>query len=216
MELYSARICPFAERTRLVLIEKGIDFEHVEVDLGNKSEQFLAVSPYGKVPAIVHKGEALFESAVINEYLEEIVPTPQLLPNDPVVRARTRLWIHYCDDKFLGDYYGLLQSKDPSEHDGLREKVIAHLRYIDEEGLSKLSDAGPFWLGSEATLLDFAYFPFFERLPAWAHYRGVSIPSECKRLKRWIAAMWMRESVRLIANPPDYYVEHYKGYASAA
>jgi len=213
MELYSARICPFAERTRLVLIEKGIDFEHIEVDLSNKSERFLAVSPYGKVPAIVHEGEALFESAIINEYLDEVAPEPRLMPDDPVLKARTRIWIHYCDDKFLADYYGLLRSSDPAKREEHKQKVGDHFRYIEREGLAKLADDGPYWLGDQASLLDIAYFPFFERLPAWSHYRGLSIPSECPRLKRWIAAMWQRTSVREIANTPDYYIEHYKGYA---
>lgn len=213
MELFSARICPYAERTRLVLIEKGIDFELVEIDLGDKPKRFLDVSPYGKVPAIVHDGEALFESAIINEYLDEIVPEPRLMPDDPVQRARTRIWTHYCDEVFLTDYYGLLRNQDAGRHAELKDKVVAHLRTIEAQGLGALSPKGPFWFGAEPTLVDFAYFPFFERLPAWAHYRGVSIPSECPRLKRWVAAMWMRDSVRQIANSPDYYVEHYKGYA---
>jgi glutathione S-transferase len=213
MELFSARICPFAERTRLVLVEKGIEHEHVEIDLSDKPQRFLDVSPYGKVPAIVHNGEALFESAIINEYLDEVVPEPRLMPEDPVARARTRIWIHYCDDKFLSDYYALLQNQDASLHQQFKDKVLDHLRTIETEGLAKQSESGPFWFGTEPTLVDFAYFPFFERLPAWSHYRGVSIPDECPRLKRWVAAMWMRDSVREVANAPDYYVEHYKGYA---
>ncbi len=216
MELYSARICPFAERTRLVLVEKGIEHEHVEVDLSDKSERFMEVSPYGKVPAIMHNGVALYESAIINEYLDDVFPEPALSPADPVLRARGRIWVHYCDDKFLNDYYPLLTGSDADARDDLRGRVLDHFHFIDEHGLGASSDNGPYWFGAAPTLVDFAYFPFFERLPAWSHYRSISIPSECRRLKRWIAAMWMRASVQEIANSADYYVEHYKGYADAA
>ena len=71
MELFTARVCPYAHRTRLVLLEKGLDFELIEVDLQNKPERFLQVSAYGKVPALVHDGVEIYESAIINEYLED-------------------------------------------------------------------------------------------------------------------------------------------------
>ena len=71
-------------RTRMVLHEKGIDFEVHEVDLSNKSEEFLSVSPYGKVPVLRVNGTSLYESNIVNEYLEEVYPEPPLLPADPV------------------------------------------------------------------------------------------------------------------------------------
>jgi glutathione S-transferase len=70
IELFSARVCPFAHRTRLALLEKGLDFALTEIDFKNKPQHFLEVSRYGKVPAIVHDGNEVYESAIINEYLE--------------------------------------------------------------------------------------------------------------------------------------------------
>jgi len=215
MELYSARICPYAERTRLVLHEKDVSAELIEIDLSAKPERFLEVSPYGKVPVIVHEGEAIYESAIINEYLDQVFAEPPLLPEGALAQARMRIWIDYCDRKFLDDYYDLLRNRDETARDTARDKVLDHLRTIETEGLAKLSGEGPFWFGTRPTLVDFAYFPFFERLPAWSHYRGLVLPDDCTRLKRWVAAMWMRSSVREIANPAQYYIEHYKGYASA-
>ena len=98
MELYTARVCPFAHRTRLTLLEKGLEFEHIEIDLKNKTPRFLEVSPYGKVPALFHDGQTIYESAIINEYLDEVFPNPSLMPNDPVFRAKARIWIHYCTE----------------------------------------------------------------------------------------------------------------------
>jgi glutathione S-transferase len=213
IELFSARVCPYAHRTRLVLLEKDIDFEHIEIDLKNKPARFLQVSPYGKVPAMLHDGKTVYESAIINEYLDEVFTRPSFMPQDPLTRAKVRIWIDYCDDYFLADHYALLKNQDPAQHPALLEKAERNLRFIEKEGLAKLSDSGPYWLGSEPSLLDFAWYPFFERLPAWTHYRGLRIPENCPRLKAWINATSARPAVRRIANDTPYYIENYIGYA---
>jgi len=215
IELFSARVCPYAHRTRLVLREKNVTFDYTEVDLQNKPARFLAVSPYGKVPALVHDGATIYESAIINEYLDEIFEHPRLMPPAPVPRAKLRIWIDYCDDYFITDHYALLKNLDPGQHDALLQKAESNLRFVEKEGLAKLSKAGPYWFGAEPTLLDFAWYPFFERLPAWTHYRGLDLPEDCMRLKRWIDAMSRRESVREIANDAAYYVQRYTNYAKS-
>ena len=86
--IYSAVVCPFAHRSRLVLLEKGIDFELVEIDLQNKPANFTEISPYSKVPVIKHGNERVWESAIINEYLDETFPEPSLLPKDAISRAQ--------------------------------------------------------------------------------------------------------------------------------
>ena len=212
IELFSARVCPYAHRTRLVLAEKGLDFELTEIDFKDKPKRFLEVSRYGKVPAIVHDGNEIFESAIINEYLEEVFPDPPLMPKTPGLRAQVRIWIDYCDDHFLDDLYGAIKNQDPAAHGALKDKVVAHLRTL-EEAYSRLSGAGPYWLGAEASLLDFALYPFFERQPAWAHYRGLGLPGDCPGLRGWLAAMAERPSVKAIANTPKYYIERYQNYA---
>ncbi len=85
----------------MVLHEKGLGFETCEVDLENKSEEFLSVSPTGKVPVVVVDGESLYESNVINQYLEEVSGEPRLLPEDPKQRARARIWMASADDSFF-------------------------------------------------------------------------------------------------------------------
>ncbi len=212
LELFSARVCPYAHRTRLVLAEKDVPFELTEIDFKKKPERFLKISRYGKVPAIVHDGNEIYESAIINEYLEEVFPEPALMPSEPGRRALLRIWIDYCDDHFLDDLYAAISNQEAGLHAELKGKVEAHLRNI-ESGFAALSGEGPYWLGAEASLLDFAYYPFFERLPAWIHYRGIAIPEDCPRLSAWLAVMAERPSVKDIATPADYYIERYGNYA---
>src|SRR3712207_66667 len=101
--LYNTQRCPYARRTRIVLYEKGIDFEVREVDLGNKSEEFLSVSPYGKVPVLAVNGISLYESNVVNEYLDEIHETPRLMPRNPELRALARSWMAFRSEEHTSE-----------------------------------------------------------------------------------------------------------------
>ncbi|HEY5719596.1 MAG TPA: glutathione S-transferase family protein, partial [Gammaproteobacteria bacterium] len=89
--LYSTPSCPYAQRTRLLLHEKGLPFELVAVDINQTPEWFLKLSPTGKVPLLRHGEDLVWESAAINEYLEERHPEPPLLPATPLARARVRI-----------------------------------------------------------------------------------------------------------------------------
>src|SRR2546427_13003735 len=94
MVLYSGTTCPFSQRCRFVLFEKGMDFEIKDVDLFNKPEDINVMNPYGQVPILVERDLVLYESNIINEYIDERFPHPQLMPADPVMRARARLFLH--------------------------------------------------------------------------------------------------------------------------
>jgi RNA polymerase-associated protein len=92
--IYSGTTCPYSHRCRIVLFEKGMDFEVIDVDLMNKSEDVAAINPYGKVPVLVERDLVLYEANIINEYIDERFPHPQLMPPDPVMRGRARLFLH--------------------------------------------------------------------------------------------------------------------------
>ena len=154
MELFTARTCPYAHRTRLALLEKGFDCAHVEVDFQNKTARFLAVSPYGKVPALAHDGHTIYESLIINEYLDEVFPEPRLMPADPVKRAKARIWAHYCDNYYVTDTSSLVRTRDPEERRRLVGVVQDRMRFMETEGLAKLSGDGPYWFGAEVSLLE--------------------------------------------------------------
>src|SRR5678810_982739 len=94
MTLYSGTTDPFSQRCRIVLHEKGMDFQIIDVDLDHKPEDLAVMNPYNQVPVLVERDLVLHESNIINEYIDERFPHPQLMPADPVMRARARLFLH--------------------------------------------------------------------------------------------------------------------------
>src|SRR4051812_41465979 len=157
LTLYSARACPFAHRSRLVLAEKGVAFELVEIDLANKPAWFSNVSLYGKVPALEHAGHRIVESAVINEYIEETFPEPRLLPREPASRALARIWIDFANTRLAVAYAKILFAATEAERESAKGELSAALERLEHEALGKLSGTGPFWLGAEPSLVDFTF-----------------------------------------------------------
>ncbi len=214
VEIFSAASCPFAQRSRLVLVEKKIAFTLREIDLEAKPDWFAAISPDGKVPAVRRGDDVVWESAVINEYLDEVYPEPPLMPRDPGRRALARIWIAYADSKFVPLFYRLLAAREPDRREKACEEMRRALTFMEVEGLGKCG-ADPYWLGRAPSLVDFTFYPFFERWPALAHYRGLALPDSCPGLRGWLGAMSGRESVARIRNSVDFYIRHYADYAGA-
>ena len=214
--LFSARACPFAHRTRLVLAEKSLDFELVEIDLQNKPAWFSTVSSYGKVPALEHEGRRIVESAIVNEYIDEVFPEPALLPKEPGARAVARIWIDYANTRFVPAWGSLLRGTTDAERDTARKALIESLEYIETQALQKLSTDGPYWFGATPSLVDFTFFPWFERLAAVEHYRGAVPLAKYERLSRFREAVAARASVTEIQNTTAYYIERYSKFAAPA
>jgi glutathione S-transferase len=214
--LFSARACPFAHRTRLVLAEKKLDFELCEIDLQNKPAWFNTVSSYGKVPALQHNEQRFVESAIVNEYIDEVFPDPPLLPKDPGARAVARIWIDYANTRFVPAWGSLLRAPGEAERDAARTTLLESLEYLEAQALQKLSGAGPFWFGDRPGLVDFAFYPWFERWAALEHYRGSLPLVKLERLRRWRDALAARPSVTSIQNSTRYYVERYAKLAAPA
>jgi glutathione S-transferase len=214
--LFSARACPFAHRTRLVLAEKKVDFELVEIDLQNKPARFLSVSGYGKVPAIEHEGNHIWESAVVNEYLDEVFPRPALLPTDAAKRAVARIWIDWANTRFVSTFGALLRAQNASEQASAHRDLGEHLAHFEREGLAKFAGQGPFFFGDRPTLVDFTLSRWCAGCPPPHHYRAVSIPSEHERIARWRSALAKLDAVRGESNAASYYVERYARHAAPA
>ncbi len=214
IQVYSATACPYAHRTRLVLLEKNIPFELTEIDLQNKPAWFSQISRYGKVPAIKHGNAEIYESAIINEYLDEVFPEPPLLPTDPGQRAIARIWIDYANTRFVTAFGKLLRGKDEAEQEQGRQELIESLLYIESEAFSKLSGEGPHWFGQQLTLVDLTFYPWFERFPTLESLRQFSIPEATPRLQQWWKTLRDRPSVRSIENPVSFYLERYARFAS--
>src|SRR5690606_22462673 len=133
MVLYSGTTCPFSQRCRFVLFEKGMDFEIRDIDLYNKPEDIAVMNPYGQVPILVERDLVLYESNIINEYIDERFPHPQLMPADPVMRARTRLFL-YNFEKELFVHVSTLEDRT-----GPDEKTLEAARNAIRDRLSQLA-----------------------------------------------------------------------------
>lgn len=211
VKLYSARGCPYAHRTRLVLEHKHVGFELFEIDLKNKPEWFTRqVSAYGKVPAIQHEDTHLYESSVINEYLDEVFPRPELLPAQPARRALARIWIDYANTRFTSAYHAVLRGPE-GERAQARQTLTEVLTQLEEQAFPQLSASGtgPFFFGQTLSLVDFTFYPWFERWVTLEHYRDFALPQTFKRIHQWQRAVRELEAVRKQENPPEYYLERY-------
>lgn len=219
IEIYSAALCPFAHRSRLTLLEKGIPFKLIEIDLQNKPANFLEISPYGKVPVLKHGNHRVWESAVVNEYLNDVFPEPPLLPQDPMQRAQARIWINFADTRLFaatGRLLYMLHSHDAQPQTVILKELTEHLRFMEYEGLRKFSARGSYWLGTELSLVDLTFYPWFEQISVLERFQGFQWPSGLRRLQEWQTALAERESVRSIAKSPDFYLEHYGRLAYAS
>jgi stringent starvation protein A len=129
MTLYSGTVDPYSHRCRIVLFEKGMDFEVIDVDLTNKTEDLAVLNPYNAVPVLVERDLILSEANIINEYIDERFPHPQLMPADPVMRARARLFL-YNFEKDLFDHIKDIESDDEALADKARATIRDNLTQI--------------------------------------------------------------------------------------
>jgi len=175
----------------MTLLEKGLDFQLTEIDISNKPANFAEISPYGKVPVLLHEDGRIYESGIINEYLNERFPEPPLLPTDPMLRAQARIWMDYCGSRFAAASWGHMQAGEDEEKLAATLPALQEcMQFMNDEGLRKLGD-GPFWLGNSISLVDIQYMPFFQR------YLGPGrsvIPATCERLNIWLDMMEKRDS----------------------
>ena len=190
IELISFDLCPFVQRSVITLLEKEIPFKRTNIDLANKPEWFLNISPLGKVPVLRINGNILFESAVINEYLDEITP-PSMHPQDPLQKAVNRAWIEYGSELSNLSFRTLI-----TEDENVVEQSLQGLR--DKfEFLNKNLTARPFFNGAAFSLIDAAYAPVFIRIEyLLKQVIDDVVPRECSKVLAWSDAILARSSVQ--------------------
>ena len=148
----------------MVLIEKNLPFELVEIDVYNKPDWFSSVSPYGKVPVLSHEGNTLYESAIINEYLDEVFPDIPLMPDNYFQRAKARIWIDYCSNRYLPACSQLMRDRNnPQEQEKNLENLREIFFFMERECFEK-NNGGVFWMGENITLVDLHFAPFLSGL----------------------------------------------------
>jgi stringent starvation protein A len=197
LKLYDYPDCPFCQKVRVVLAEKDLEYDKIFVDLRKQEQKlpdFLRLNPYGKVPVLVDEDEVIYDSTIINEYLEEEYPLPRLMPEDSQGRARVRLLEDYCDNSFIPPTTMLLTQlrKVDAERDGQRvEQAREELR----RSLYFLRDrlAGQeFLVGKEFTLADAAFAP---RIMVLGRL-GIELEPALNTVQAWIDRVRARPSVR--------------------
>lgn len=192
LRLVSHHLCPYVQRAVIALTEKGVAHERAYIDLAAKPEWFDALSPLGKVPLLlVGEGTALFESAVICEYLEETAPGVRLHPHAPLERARHRAWIEFASAT-LGSIAGFYAAADAEAFERKRAEPAAKMAWLERA----LGD-GPYFAGGRFSLVDAAFAPVFRYFDVFdAVLPPLSMFDETPKLRAWRGALAARPSVR--------------------
>ena len=201
IELISFKTCPFVQRAAITLGYKNVEHKITFIDLAEPPEWFLEISPLGKVPVLKVDGEVLFESAVINEYLDEITGG-DLQPKDPLARAKNRAWIEVASN-MLGNSYMMKTATDQENYEKYRDQLVSHLHRVE----NRLGN-GPWFNGEQFSLTDTAFAPLFAH-DAVANYRfsvidSATMPKVDAWSKRLLALPAVKKSV--VAEFEDLYL----------
>jgi glutathione S-transferase len=197
IKLYDFPMSPRARKPRIVLAEKGLQYEKVTIDITKGEQQkpqYLAINPYGKVPALQDDGVTVYESSIIMEYLNDKYPNPPLLPADPGQRARARVLMHYGDnpyDSAFAKIVGEVFFKPKGKAD---QNVIAQAKQDLNacfERLERELGNNDYLLGvfSLADICFVCWAPIFAPLQ-------VEVPSQCSRVNAWLKRVQDRSSVK--------------------
>ena len=189
LKLISHKLCPYVQRAVIALSEKSVAFERVDIDLSNKPDWFLAISPLGKTPVLLVGEVPIFESAVILEYLEETQPKP-LHPADPLRRADHRAWIEF-GSTVLADIAGFYAAPDEASF----KTKTAQL----EQRFAKLEarvTTAPWFDGENFSLVDAVFGPVFRYFDGFDDIADFGILADKPKLARWRKALAARPSVR--------------------
>ncbi|OWW05016.1 glutathione S-transferase [Rhizobium sp. R72] len=200
--LVSHHLCPYVQRAAIVLAEKGVPFERVNIDLADKPRWFLEISPLGKVPLLcIRDGngnlDVLFESSVICEYLEETQDGRRLHPADPLTRARHRGWMEF-GSSILSDLWVYETTQDRGQLEAKRQVLASKFATIETELKN-----GPYFAGEDFSLVDSVFAPIFRYFDVFDAIGDSGIFAGLPRVQAWRTALSDRPSVKA-AVEPDY------------
>lgn len=189
LTLISHVLCPYVQRAVIALTEKGVDFERIDIDLANKPDWFLKISPLGKVPVLKVDDDVIFESAVIAEFLEE-TEAPALHPADPVRRADHRAWIEFAS-VVLNDIWGFYVAQDREAFDKKRTELTQRFQRLEER-----LKADPWFDGAQFHLVDAVFGPVFRYFDVFDGIEDFGILAGKPKIARWRKALKERPSVK--------------------
>jgi len=187
--LISHELCPFVQRAAIALEEKGVEFERINVDLANKPDWFLAISPLGKVPLLKVGDSVIFESAVILEYLEETQPKP-LHPADPLTRADHRAWMEF-GSTMLMDIWNFYMAADEAAFQAKLKSLADKFERLEQ----RLGE-GPYFDGARFSLVDAVFGPVFRYFDTFDRIADFGMLSGKPKVAAWRQALAQRPSIR--------------------
>ncbi|MDK2124828.1 glutathione S-transferase family protein [Parachitinimonas caeni] len=193
LNLYSHVLCPYVQRVAIVLHEKGAAFKRHDIDLANKPDWFLRLSPLGKTPVLLADDQPVFESAVICEYLEDTLQ-PSLHPAEPLLRARHRAWVEFGSSVLnqIGAFY------NAQDQAALADKARA-LRQSFERLEAELAN-GPYFSGNDFCMVDAAFGPVFRYFEVFDQIADFGFFSGLPKVNTWRQALAHRPSVQQAAH----------------
>jgi glutathione S-transferase len=189
LTLISHVLCPYVQRAVIALKEKGVDFERIDIDLSQKPDWFLKISPLGKVPVLKVGDDVIFESAVIAEFLEDTV-APALHPADPVRRADHRAWVEFAG-VVLSDIWAFYTASNRETFENKRETLAQRFERLEER-----LNADPWFDGGTFHLVDAAYGPVFRYFDVFDTIGEFGILAGKPKIARWRRALGQRPSVK--------------------
>ncbi len=205
LTLISHAICPFVQRAAIVMLEKDVPFERKDIDLKNKPDWFLAISPLGKTPLLMVGESPIFESAVICEYLDE-TRGERIHPEDPLRRARHRGWVEFASSVFLS-VMGFYTSRDDASLQGAAREC--RVRF---EQLENAVGEAPFFDG-EFSMVDAAFAPIFRFFDTFDEIDDFGMLTGLPKITAWRQALAERPSVKAAVRPD--YADLFKAYLKA-
>jgi len=189
LKLVSHMLCPYVQRAVISSKEKDVPFERIDIDLANKPDWFIALSPLGKTPVLVVDGQPVFESAAILEYLEETQPNP-LHPSEPLKRAQHRSWIEF-GSAILSDIAGFYSAADASIFAARTESLTRKFFRLEDQ----LGD-GPFFSGERFSLVDAVFGPVFRYFNSFDQIDEFGILDGKPKTVAWRETLRQRPSVK--------------------
>jgi glutathione S-transferase len=197
LTLISHHLCPYVQRAAIALAEKVVAYERINVDLANKPDWFKALSPLGKTPVLKVGETAIFESAVILEYLEETQPNP-LHPQDPLRRAEHRSLIEF-GSAILSDIWALYSTPDATTFAAKRQLLADRFAWLERRLVG-----APWFDGTDFCLVDAVFAPVFRYFDAFDRIGRFGVLDGLPKLARWRQALAARPSV-IAAVGEDYH-----------
>ena len=205
--LVSSVTCPWVQRSVIVMRAKGVDFDVTYINLREKPDWFLKISPHGKVPVLkLADGTALFESNAIAEYLDEVI-APQLHPADPVLRAKNRAWTDFLPTFAWGPgINNVSYAKDREALDAAMETAKGRVKPL-EDALAQRGNNGPYFNGPDLSLVDCAYGPFFQRFMIAERHLQSGLLDGFPLVKAWAETLLADD--RITGAVPDNFAEEF-------